>query len=154
MPIFIFHFLSFFDFQTKNDVSSGKDKSKKGFVELGVNVCEPFDAQPAEERIECEPDFNFLEFFSHFRAMLRSFNSLKDTQQPTQFAGRFGKRHSQKIESAIAEVMAMGWVGIGSGRGKVRRDAFQASVGAEIRQISSIDAGISVKCSMTWLNIM
>ena len=127
--LFSFFVFPFNDFQTKNDVSSGKDEGKKGFVELGVDVREPFDAQLAEEGVEREPDFDFLEFFSHFRAMLRSFDSVKDTQQPTQFAKRFGKRRSQKIESAIAEVMAVGWVGIGCGRGKVRRDAFQASVG-------------------------
>lgn len=54
---------------------------------------------------------------------------VKDIQESTQFAGRFRRWLRQKIEGAVAEMVAVGRIGIGCGRGKVWCDAFQTCVG-------------------------
>lgn len=65
--------------------------------------------------VECESDFDFLEFFSHFRTVLEDSGVVKDIQKSTQFAGRVREWFRQIIEGAAAEMVAVGGIGIGSG---------------------------------------
>ena len=62
--------------------------------------------------------------------MFEGFDFVKDIQKSTQFAGRVRKWLRQKIEGAVAEMVAVVGIGIRCGRGKVWCDAFQTSVGA------------------------
>ena len=62
--------------------------------------------------------------------MFKDVGFVKDIQESTQFAGRIRTWFRQKIEGAVAEMMAVGGIGIGCGRGKVWCGAFQAGVGA------------------------
>ena len=52
--------------QSKNDVSGWKYKSEERFVELRVNVRQPFDSQATVEWVESESYIDFLKLIYNF----------------------------------------------------------------------------------------
>ena len=54
----------------------------------------------------------FWEFFSYFRTVFEDSGIVKDIQKSTQFAWRFRKWLRQIIEGAVAEMVAVGGIGI------------------------------------------
>ena len=52
--------------QSKNDVSGWKYKSKERFVELRVNVRQPFDSQATVKWVESESYIDFLKLIYNF----------------------------------------------------------------------------------------
>ena len=98
----IYYFIAF---KRKTMSRAGKIKAKR--IRIARDRCLPAIRCPVcGKGVECEPDFDFLEFFNHL-TMFEGVGFVKDIEESTQFAGRFRRWLRQKIEGAVAEMVAV-----------------------------------------------